>query len=1070
MKKTYKKLMALTGAFGLFALAANAQISGVVTVNSAVTTGGTNYQSFTDLALALNTSGVNGPLTVNVVSGSGPYNEQPLFTQIAGVNASNRITINGNGNWLTFTSSNSAAPHTLGFNGTDYVSVNNLNVYAGGATYAMAVVLSNGANNNSFSACTFSCPLNGTNSYHVPFMISASMLYPTSGSNSGNYNTVTSCTMANGYYGVWNMGLTSAPYNIGNEFYSCRITDFYYYGMYFPYGLNMVVKNCQFDRMTRTASSSLYPMYGYYNQGMLLDGNKIFKMYAGHTTPPASSCYGMYIYGNQLNGPRNIVRNNIITEIYNTSTVYGIYCPYAGADVYNNTIDIDAPNNGTGTIYGMYVYGNVGQEMTVKQNLVTIRKPGSGSRYGFYVATTGPIVMDRNNVVHTPSIASSYYGYYNGAQSALSNWLTTNVDPNAMSVDPMYTNQATNDLHPTNVAMDNMGVGISGLVFDQEMAVRNQATPDVGALEFLSPTCSGAPGSNAVTSPTFAICPGENVTMGIAALTASTGLTYQWSSSAVSNVGPFTAIAGATSMFLTAPQVTANTWYQVVQTCTLPGGGSSSFVGTVNVSGPTSSVVPAYDGFEGIGLNNRLPNCSWMATGLGNQNKTYTASASGNRVPRTGTSFGAFDNASTGTSAYYTNEIAMSAGITYSAAIWWATEYFGYNNWNNLEILVGPNQSTTGLVQVASISPALSGPYKLLDGLFTVPTSGNYYVCIRATSSAGSAQYLMIDDLSITIPCTDGSGNNPTMIVSPASTVCAGTAVALNASGADSYLWLPSNQTGASVFETPMVAGMTNYTVVGTNTITGCAATSVIPVQVDASPNVFAVANPPIVCAGSPVIMTAYGAGAYVWSNGSNGQVVTINPTTSGSYTVIGTSANGCSGSFVQAITVNNLPNITVSSSNNGTACKDDVLQLQASGGVTYQWYSSSSNVVMQGGSINVQVPVTTVFTVVATGANGCVGKNNLTQNIEECTSIKEANKLSGVNVYPNPTSGLLTVEFNSSAAKSVSVQDLTGRVIMTANSTESNLNIDMSNLAAGVYYVKLQSEGAVNVVKVVKE
>src|SRR4051812_20991764 len=110
MKRTYKKIKSLIGAFGLLSLAASSQISGVVTVNSASPTAGTNYQNFTALATALNSSGINGPLTVNVIANSGPYVEQPQFMAIPGSTSGNRIVINGNGNTLSFNSTNSAQP------------------------------------------------------------------------------------------------------------------------------------------------------------------------------------------------------------------------------------------------------------------------------------------------------------------------------------------------------------------------------------------------------------------------------------------------------------------------------------------------------------------------------------------------------------------------------------------------------------------------------------------------------------------------------------------------------------------------------------------------------------------------------------------------------------------------------------------------------------------------------------------------------------------------------------------------------------------------------------------------
>ncbi len=81
--------------------------------------------------------------------------------------------------------------------------------------------------------------------------------------------------------------------------------------------------------------------------------------------------------------------------------------------------------------------------------------------------------------------------------------------------------------------------------------------------------------------------------------------------SPVSAVGPFTVIPGAGNLFYTAQNVTQNTWYSVVVTCTAAGNMSMSAVGQIMVAGPTTGSVPYDEGFETIGKNNRLPNCSW---------------------------------------------------------------------------------------------------------------------------------------------------------------------------------------------------------------------------------------------------------------------------------------------------------------------------------------------------------------------------------------------------------------------------------------------------------------------------
>ncbi|MCF0207798.1 MAG: T9SS type A sorting domain-containing protein [Bacteroidales bacterium] len=78
-------------------------------------------------------------------------------------------------------------------------------------------------------------------------------------------------------------------------------------------------------------------------------------------------------------------------------------------------------------------------------------------------------------------------------------------------------------------------------------------------------------------------------------------------------------------------------------------------------------------------------------------------------------------------------------------------------------------------------------------------------------------------------------------------------------------------------------------------------------------------------------------------------------------------------------------------------------------------------------------------------------------------TSIEDAVS-SNVQIYPNPTNGILNVE--AEGLNNVEIIDVTGRVIVS--STESS--IDLSNVEAGVYFVKAYTENGSIVKKVVKE
>ena len=72
--------------------------SGVYTINKNQPLSTTNFTSFNEAFSMIRLGTVAGPVTLNVVSGSGPYNEQLLISgPITGMNAINKITVDGGG-------------------------------------------------------------------------------------------------------------------------------------------------------------------------------------------------------------------------------------------------------------------------------------------------------------------------------------------------------------------------------------------------------------------------------------------------------------------------------------------------------------------------------------------------------------------------------------------------------------------------------------------------------------------------------------------------------------------------------------------------------------------------------------------------------------------------------------------------------------------------------------------------------------------------------------------------------------------------------------------------------------
>ena len=104
--------------------------------------------------------------------------------------------------------------------------------------------------------------------------------------------------------------------------------------------------------------------------------------------------------------------------------------------------------------------------------------------------------------------------------------------------------------------------------------------------------------------------------------------------------------------------------------------------------------------------------------------------------------------------------------------------------------------------------------------------------------------------------------------------------------------------------------------------------------------------------------------------------------------------------------------------------------------------------------------------------ANG-TGPANLIDNIRVLrsnpTGISDNVFQRAINVYPNPSNGVFSVNVPTAKAYTLEVSDLTGRVIKT-ETVKGNAKLDLSGNAQGVYMLKITSEGSTAVQKLIIE
>ncbi len=319
----------------------------------------------------------------------------------------------------------------------------------------------------------------------------------------------------------------------------------------------------------------------------------------------------------------------------------------------------------------------------------------------------------------------------------------------------------------------------------------------------------------------------------------------------------------------------------------------------------------------------------------------------------------------------------------------------------------------------------------------------------------------------------------------------------------------------------------------GNNTITiqaiqpGCGAvnlTNTATVTLNQIPNVNAGLDL-AVCVGASVTLTATGANNYTWNNGiTNG--VSFIPNTTLTYTVTGTSLNGCSNTDSVTVTVDNPP--LVNAGADVTVCLNDGVTLQASGADTYNWDNGISNgqifyptstqtytvtgnqgacsatdeltvtvnplptviagtdtTICEGASILLTAsgaitytwdngvtdgisftPANTqTYTVIGTDVNGCENTDAVIVTVTTCTSLFDVeNELA---LYPNPVKEHLTIKYPG--FYEFEIRDILGNVVLQSTGVNQSI-ISTQSFSEGVYFITFKQIGqASKTVKLIK-
>lgn len=195
----------------------------------------------------------------------------------------------------------------------------------------------------------------------------------------------------------------------------------------------------------------------------------------------------------------------------------------------------------------------------------------------------------------------------------------------------------------------------------------------------------------------------------------------------------------------------------------------------------------------------------------------------------------------------------------------------------------------------------------------------------------------------------------------------------------------------------------------------------------------------------------------YAWIDGN---IYTANNTTA-TFNLIGGAANSCDSLVTLDLAINPI-NITITNT---------TLTLTANQtAATYQWLDCDNG--------NVAIPSETSQSYTATTNGNYAVEVSLGSCVD--TSACENISIVGINenilgetisIYPNPTSGVATINLGTIKEATIKILNITGEELYNINQiNESQVEVSLSDYSKGIYFIKIQSNNQQKVVKLIKQ
>ena len=298
---------------------------------------------------------------------------------------------------------------------------------------------------------------------------------------------------------------------------------------------------------------------------------------------------------------------------------------------------------------------------------------------------------------------------------------------------------------------------------------------------------------------------------------------------------------------------------------------------------------------------------------------------------------------------------------------------FSAGTHNVLLTVTTANACSATINQTVTINPPFNAAFSpaqnvCIGSTANISASGgtSYLWSNGATTSAISVAPNLTTTYSVTISDVNGCSISgqipvnvnqlPVVFAGTDQSICTGSNITLNASGANSYVWSNGSVT-PSINVSP--TSNTTYIVTGTDA-NGCSTSDTVAVNIN--PNLTVTVSNAFICPGASTTLDAGHPNAnYLWSSGQTTQTINVNQ--GGIFDVTVTDANGCTGIGQSTVTAGNL---LVDNSSVLDACAGISVIFDAGNpGNQYLWSTGAT-------SQTINVDSTGNYQVVVTDVNGC--------------------------------------------------------------------------------------------------